>query len=308
MPVYPIGYYDNYFDNHFDRFVFANPSRNRDFPRCGKLLLLGRAARVSALPFYGNFNAYSLSISRRFPASPLFRACRTMGTIIGGQYTLTGSGGKDVGPFTGLVNLGSPLTITGGLPSTVNRSAGLTLSWTGGNSSDLVIIEGLAVTTSSTTTASGITFFTENGGEFVCTTTAGGGGFTVPASVTSQFAGVESRLLARRHCTPRTSPSSPQQPVERQRDLYRTANCRRKCHGVLPRLRGSNQRAGLAVGGFRIQAARITIGSMTPSASWLLTFRCAALSRGGDRSAMYRSFATRSERETRRCGRWPLRP
>ena len=36
MPVYPIGYYDNYIDNHFDRFVFANPSRNRDFPRCGQ--------------------------------------------------------------------------------------------------------------------------------------------------------------------------------------------------------------------------------------------------------------------------------
>ena len=108
------------------------------------------------------------------------------GSIIGGQYALNGSGGKDVGPFTGMVNLGSPLTITGGLPSTVNRGAGLTLKWTGGNSSDLVIIEGLAATASSATTASGTTY-TENGAEFICTTTAGTGGFTVPASITSQF-------------------------------------------------------------------------------------------------------------------------
>ena len=47
--------------------------------------------------------------------------------------------------------------------------------------------------------------------------------------------------------------------------------CGRKRHGVLSRLHGSEQHAGLAVGGFRIQAARITIGSMTPSGSWLLT-------------------------------------
>ena len=128
----------------------------------------------------------ALASRRRFPAFPTIPGMQNNGTIIGGQYTLSGAGGKDVGPFTGMVNLGSPLTITGGLPTTVNRSAGLTLKWTGGNSSDLVIIEGLAATSSSTITASGTTF-TETGAEFVCTTTAGSGGFTVPASITSQF-------------------------------------------------------------------------------------------------------------------------
>ena len=68
----------------------------------------------------------ALSISTQISGLPTIPGMQNNGTIIGGQYTLTGSGGKDVGPFTGLVNLGSPLTITGGLPSTVNRSAGLT--------------------------------------------------------------------------------------------------------------------------------------------------------------------------------------
>ena len=153
----------------------------------GKITLTGPSGSgISALPFTETNNAYSLSISEQISGIPTIPGMQNNGTIIGGQYMLSGAGGKDVGPFTGLVNLGSLLTITGGLPTTVNRGAGLTLKWTGGNSSDLVIIEGLAANASSTITASGTTF-TENGAEFVCTTTAGTGGFTIPASITSQF-------------------------------------------------------------------------------------------------------------------------
>jgi uncharacterized protein (TIGR03437 family) len=140
---------------------------------------------INGLPFTETSNIYSLSISEQIPGVTL-PGLQNNGTIIGGQYTLKGSGGKDVGPFTGTVNLGSLLTITGGLPSAVTRSAGLPLTWTGGNSSDLVLIEGLAISSTSTTTTTGITV-TETGAEFVCTTSAGNGGFTVPASVTSQM-------------------------------------------------------------------------------------------------------------------------
>src|ERR1017187_2730241 len=103
-------------------------------------------------------------------------------SLVAGTYTLSGAGGKDVGAFSTSLTLGSPLTITGGLPSTVVRSAGLPLSWTGGNASDLVVIVGLSENTIGTG-SSAVT----SGAEFICTTTAGQGGFTVPASILTQL-------------------------------------------------------------------------------------------------------------------------
>jgi len=100
------------------------------------------------------------------------------GTIVAGQYTLNGAGGRDIGKFSAQVTLGAPLTVTGGLPATVNRSAGLTLNWNGGNASDIVEILG------SSSTISGTTSTTTT---FVCTTTAGQKSFTVPASILTQL-------------------------------------------------------------------------------------------------------------------------
>jgi len=104
------------------------------------------------------------------------------GVIVAGKYTLAGAGGKDVGSFNTSINIGTPLTVTGGLPTTVTRSQGFTLGWTGQNSTDNVEIIGYAGTTSGSG-ASAVTTATE----FICTTTAGAGTFTVPASVTSQL-------------------------------------------------------------------------------------------------------------------------
>lgn len=95
-----------------------------------------------------------------------------------GTYTLSGAGGPDVGSFSTSLTLGSPLVVTGGLPATVNRGAGLTLNWTGGNASDLVEIIG----SSSTTTGTGSSTVTD-ATTFICTTTAGQKTFTVPASI-----------------------------------------------------------------------------------------------------------------------------
>jgi uncharacterized protein (TIGR03437 family) len=102
--------------------------------------------------------------------------------LVAGQYTITGAGGADVGKFSTSLTLGSPLNLTGGLPATVNRSAGLTLGWTGGNASDLVEIIG----SSSTSTGTGASLVTDSY-SFICTTTAGAGSFTVPASVLQQL-------------------------------------------------------------------------------------------------------------------------
>ncbi len=105
--------------------------------------------------------------------------------IIAGTYTLAGAGGKDVGPFNASVNLGAPLTVTGGLPTAITRNSGLTLNWTGGNSSDLVQIGGSA----GTITGSGSNAVYDQT-SFFCTTTAGKGTFTVPASILNQLPAV----------------------------------------------------------------------------------------------------------------------
>ena len=74
------------------------------------------------------------------------------------------------------------LTVTGGLPNSVTRNAGLTLNWTGGNAADLVEIIG----SSSTSTGSGTSTVTTTT-SFICLTTAGAKTFTVPASVLNQL-------------------------------------------------------------------------------------------------------------------------
>jgi hypothetical protein len=133
-------------------------------------------------------HGYSLSIGTEgisIPGAP------AGGIIIAGTYSLAGAGGTDVGKFNASVALGSPLTITGGLPSVVNRSAGLPLSWTGGNSSDLVEIIGFAGTTTGTGANATI-----DATEFVCTTTAGAGSFTVPSSVLVQLPAISAAAIS----------------------------------------------------------------------------------------------------------------
>ncbi|SPF47355.1 conserved exported hypothetical protein [Candidatus Sulfopaludibacter sp. SbA4] len=112
------------------------------------------------------------------------------GTIVAGTYSLSAAGGKDVAKFSASLTLGTPLTITGGLPLVVTRSAGLTLNWTGGNATDLVEIVGLAGT------YSGGPNSTLTGADFFCTTTAGAGTFTVPASILSQLPAVTAAQIA----------------------------------------------------------------------------------------------------------------
>ena len=105
-------------------------------------------------------------------------------SLVAGTYTLSGAGGKDVGPFSTSLTLGSQLTLTGDglLPSTVNRGAGLTLNWTGGLASDVVVISGF----SAVATGTGANAVT-SGATFTCTTTAGQETFTVPASILTQL-------------------------------------------------------------------------------------------------------------------------
>jgi hypothetical protein len=128
-----------------------------------------------------NIIAYTLALATEgLPSIPGVPA--DTGTIVGGTYTISGAGGKDIGRFNATISVGTPLTVTGGLPSTVNRSAGLTVNWTGGNATDLVQISG----GSSSRTGSGSSAITESW-SFTCYATAGQGSFTVPASILTQI-------------------------------------------------------------------------------------------------------------------------
>ena len=59
----------------------------------------------------------------------------------GGPFTITGPGGKDVGPFSTTIALAPTITWTNP-PSTINRASPLTLTWTGGDSTQMVVILG----------------------------------------------------------------------------------------------------------------------------------------------------------------------
>jgi len=124
-------------------------------------------------------NSYSIAIGTEGVSIP---GQTNLGTIVAGTYTVTGAGGKDVKNFSTSITLGSPLEITGGLPSNIVRGNGLTLNWTGGNASDPVQIFG----SSSTSSGTGANTVTDTW-SFFCNTTAGQKTFTVPSSVLTQL-------------------------------------------------------------------------------------------------------------------------
>jgi hypothetical protein len=106
-------------------------------------------------------------------------------TLAPGTYTLAGAGGKDVGKFNASVTIGTPLTVTGGLPTTISRSQGLTLNWTGGNATDIVEVVGYSGSFTGTGANATLTAT-----EFYCITTAGAKTLTVPPSILTQLPAV----------------------------------------------------------------------------------------------------------------------
>jgi uncharacterized protein (TIGR03437 family) len=152
----------------------------------GAIALTGpSASNINNAPLTETSNTYNLTITEQVSGVPNGVSLPGIpnASITAGTYTLKGAGGKDVGPFTASITLGSPLTLTGGLPTTVNRSAGLILNWTGGNSTDLVEIFG---------SVGGAT----SNSSFACITTAGPGTFTVPASILDQLPAVSAAAIA----------------------------------------------------------------------------------------------------------------
>jgi uncharacterized protein (TIGR03437 family) len=157
-------------------------SSNLTFLDAGGITLNGSNVTNKAFTKANNIYNLSLGMSLTGPGMPP-PGFNPSPLITAGTYTLTGAGGADVGPFTGSVTIGQPLTVTGGLPSTVNRSQDLNLAWTGGAASDVVVIAGTSAVLVSGTPANG----TYNSGTFICTTTGDKQSFTVPTAILQQL-------------------------------------------------------------------------------------------------------------------------
>jgi uncharacterized protein (TIGR03437 family) len=92
--------------------------------------------------------------------------------LVPGSYTIAGTGGKNVGPFTANVTMATPLTwINQSNVTIVTRTAGITVSWSGANPNSYVIISGTSMSVAGSIAG------------FNCTANASAGQFTVPAGI-----------------------------------------------------------------------------------------------------------------------------
>jgi uncharacterized protein (TIGR03437 family) len=113
--------------------------------------------------------------------APLFQPGIYVDNITGtyiapGRYTFSGTGGTDVGAFTGTVDVSPELLFTNtDAVKTVTRAEGVTVHWTGGDPARLITITGQS-------TVSATNFAT-----FLCFENQSAGRFTVPASVLNQM-------------------------------------------------------------------------------------------------------------------------
>ncbi len=92
-----------------------------------------------------------------------------------GNYTITGTGGADVGAFTAQYTITAPLVWTNKAAiSTVTRANGQLVTWTGGGPNDYVSISGYSAAEASENTIYGF---------FSCVERASVGRFTIPPAV-----------------------------------------------------------------------------------------------------------------------------
>src|SRR5205807_10065108 len=108
--------------------------------------------------------------------------------ITAGQWTMTGTGGADVGAFTATITVPTALTCTNcDSIGTIDRSKPLLIQWTGGGgSSDSVQIGGISTVASIADPTKNVAVV------FSCTARASDQQFTVPVSVLQQLPQVSS--------------------------------------------------------------------------------------------------------------------
>lgn len=98
-----------------------------------------------------------------------------------GTYTITGQGGKDVGPFQTGIALVQPLVVTGTIGKSISRSADLPIAWTGGGNQTVTITAAAAAAIAGTNPQQ------IDSGVVTCVTTADKAGFTIPTAMLQQL-------------------------------------------------------------------------------------------------------------------------
>lgn len=96
-----------------------------------------------------------------------------------GSYTISGSGGKDIGAFSATITVGTHLAISNKSSlSIINRAQPLTVTWTGGVAGNYVLIGGYAPPIASASVSVANAFF-------ACSEDAGKATFTIPSYILS---------------------------------------------------------------------------------------------------------------------------
>jgi uncharacterized protein (TIGR03437 family) len=95
-----------------------------------------------------------------------------------GTYTVSAPGGADVPKFSAQITIPTMPVMTSPIPdapnpTTITRSNGLTVTWTGGQANEIVQLEGFSATDNTYST----------GTDFLCSVPATAGTFTIPPSV-----------------------------------------------------------------------------------------------------------------------------
>jgi hypothetical protein len=154
-----------------------------------QLLLNGPNATNKAVPRQPNTTHYSATLYTSGVSG--IGGSGTENTLTQGTYTISGTGGTDIGAFTASVDLPGDFVWSNqdAIPDPIPRSSGLTITWTGGGTG-LVTITGAALRQTGGTQQSPIYELTS----FDCVAQASAGTFTVPASVLQQLPAVSNNL------------------------------------------------------------------------------------------------------------------
>jgi len=126
-------------------------------------------------------NGTQLATRQNSQFGPTYNANGLSNTYLAsGHYTLSGPGGADVGSFSGGLDTVADLVVTNTDNfKLINRSGGVTVSWTGGEPTGIVVISGASA---SAININGVAITA-----FICTQNVSAGQFTVPASILAQL-------------------------------------------------------------------------------------------------------------------------
>ena len=150
-----------------------------------QLTLSGPQASNLAVPRQAD-NSYSDTI---YSSGILGHGASGHATLTQGAYTLSGTGGADIGPYSVSVTLPGNFVWTNQqtIPSSIPRSSPLKITWTG-NAGGLVTIFAAALTQ----TGGSLLTSTYNATGFTCLASGSAGSFTVPAYILQQLPAVPS--------------------------------------------------------------------------------------------------------------------